>query len=238
LNSETVGNIYIPYPPLPEQEAIASFLDDKCAKIDELVAIKELQIDKLKELRQVKIHQAVTKGINPHVEMKDSGIDWIGEIPKHWEVKRLKNILKERNERSINGEQPLLMMSQMFGLVLRKDFHSKEQVAKTKEGNKIVYPNDLVFNKLKPHLGVFFKNRNDIIGCVSPDYAVYYSNSLFDILFLEYLFKTSKYISQFKLKASGIVEGLIRLYTDDLFSIHIALPPFLEQKSIIEYLEQ
>src|SRR5690606_36419236 len=92
LNSETVGNIYIPYPPLPEQEAIASFLDDKCAKIDELVAIKEQQIDKLKELRQVKIHQAVTKGINPNVEMKDSGIDWIGEIPKHWEVKRLKSI--------------------------------------------------------------------------------------------------------------------------------------------------
>src|SRR5690606_611439 len=91
LNSETVGNIYIPYPPLPEQEAIASFLDDKCAKIDELVAIKEQQIDKLKELRQVKIHQAVTKGINPNVEMKDSGIDWIGEIPKHWEVKKVKH---------------------------------------------------------------------------------------------------------------------------------------------------
>src|SRR5690606_15991988 len=79
-----------PLPPLHEQEAIARFLDDKCAKIDELVAIKEQQIDKLKELRQVKIHQAVTKGINPNVEMKDSGIDWIGEIPKHWEVKRLK----------------------------------------------------------------------------------------------------------------------------------------------------
>src|SRR5690606_313256 len=62
----------------------------KCAKIVELVAIKEQQIDKLKELRQVKIHQAVTKGINPNAEMKDSGIDWIGEIPKHWEVKRLK----------------------------------------------------------------------------------------------------------------------------------------------------
>src|SRR5690606_8349640 len=62
----------LPIPPLHEQEAIARFLDDKCEKIDELVAIKEQQIDKLKELRQVKIHQAVTKGINPNVEMKNS----------------------------------------------------------------------------------------------------------------------------------------------------------------------
>src|SRR5690606_23557124 len=115
VSISAINNFVLTLPPLHEQEAIARFLDDKCAKIDELVAIKEQQIDKLKELRQVKIHHAVTKGINPNVEMKDSGIDWIGEIPKHWEVKRLKNILKERNERSINGEQPLLMMSQMFG---------------------------------------------------------------------------------------------------------------------------
>jgi len=90
ISINDIGNIFIPLPPLHEQEAIARFLDDKCAKIDELVAIKEQQIDKLKELRQAKIHQAVTKGLNPNVPLKDSGIEWIGQIPEHWEVKRLK----------------------------------------------------------------------------------------------------------------------------------------------------
>jgi len=96
LYTEDFFRIWAILPLLHEQEAIARFLDDKCAKIDELVAIKEQQIDKLKELRQVKIYQAVTKGLNPNAEMKDSGIDWIGEIPTHWEVKRLKNVLANK----------------------------------------------------------------------------------------------------------------------------------------------
>src|SRR5690606_32598793 len=78
-------------PPIHEQEAIANFLDEKTAKIDALVQTKEQQIEKLKELRQAKIHQAVTKGLDANAPTKDSGVEWIGEIPKHWEVKRLKN---------------------------------------------------------------------------------------------------------------------------------------------------
>ncbi|WP_254527506.1 MULTISPECIES: restriction endonuclease subunit S [unclassified Sphingobacterium] len=233
-----INNFIYTLPPISEQEAIAAFLDEKCGKIDELVSVKEQQIALLKERRQVVIHEAITKGIQPNVELKDSGIDWIGEIPSHWEVKRLKNILKERNERSKFGNEPLLMMSQTHGLVPRKDFHEKEQVAKTNEGNKIVMPNDLVFNKLKPHLGVFFKNSNGIIGIVSPDYAVYYSKIIYDIKYLEYLFRTPDYIKQFIIKSSGIVEGLVRLYTTELFSLHVALPPYFEQKIILEFIEE
>jgi type I restriction enzyme S subunit len=100
LNSKGVGtiqrNLYWPslkdalifLPPLPEQEAIAQFLDEKCARIDDAIRIKEKQIDLLKEYRQIAIHNAVTKGLNDQVKMKDSGIDWIGEIPEHWEVKK------------------------------------------------------------------------------------------------------------------------------------------------------
>lgn len=77
-------------PPIQEQEAIANFLDEKTAKIDALVQTKEQQIEKLKELRQAKIHQAVTKGLDASAPTKDSGVEWIGEIPKHWEVSSLK----------------------------------------------------------------------------------------------------------------------------------------------------
>lgn len=86
--------IKLAIPPLPEQEAIAQFLDEKCARIDEAVRIKEKQIELLKEYRQIAIHQAVTKGLNDKVKMKDSGIDWIGEIPEHWQTIPIRRVIK------------------------------------------------------------------------------------------------------------------------------------------------
>lgn len=86
------GNVYVPLPPLKEQSAIAEFLDRETGKIDALVAEQRRLIDLLKEKRQAVISHAVTKGLNPNAPMKDSGIEWLGEIPAHWEVKRLKHI--------------------------------------------------------------------------------------------------------------------------------------------------
>ena len=79
-------------PPLSEQTAIAAFLDHKTALIDKAIVIKEKQIELLKERRQILIHKAVNQGLNPNVKMKDSGVEWIGEIPEHWEVKKIKHI--------------------------------------------------------------------------------------------------------------------------------------------------
>ena len=89
-NPSFIANCPVVIPPLPEQRAIAAFLDEKCAKVDEAVRIKEAQIALLRERRQILIQQAVTRGLNPAAPMKDSGIDWIGQIPAHWEVAKLK----------------------------------------------------------------------------------------------------------------------------------------------------
>ena len=97
-------SIMVGIPPLQEQTSIAQFLDDKTAKIDQAIAIKRQQIDLLKERRQILIHKAVTKGINPNVKLKDSGVEWIGEIPGHWEVKALRFIGKTQNGLSKGGE--------------------------------------------------------------------------------------------------------------------------------------
>jgi type I restriction enzyme S subunit len=238
LYFDKLGNIKIPYPPLSEQQAIADYLDRKCGQIDQAVAQKQQLFALLKERKQIMIQQAVTKGLNPNAPMKDSDIDWIGEIPEGWEVKRLRYILKERNERTENGEEPLFMMSQIHGLVVRADYHEKAQVARDNFGNKIVHFDDLVFNKLKAHLGVFFKSTIPYKGLVSPDYAVYYSNGILtDLKFLEYIFRLPAYISQFICKATGIVEGLIRLYTGDLFEIAIPVPPKEEQSKILAHIE-
>lgn len=232
-------NFELAFPPEDEQIKIASFLDKKTTELDKVIKQKENIIELLKEQRLITISNAVTKGINKEVVLEDTGLKWLGQKPKHWELVPLKYILKERNERSESGEETLFMMSQVHGLVVRADYHEKAVVAKDSIGNKKVYKNDLVFNKLKAHLGVFYKSNINDIGLVSPDYAVYYSNDkIEDLKFLEVLFRHPKYIGQFISLATGIVEGLIRLYTDDLFSLKVAVPPKEEQKQIINYIEE
>lgn len=224
------------YPPEKEQTKIASFLDEKIAQIDNAIKQKEELIKILKERREIIIHKAVTQGLDSEVELKRSKFRWLEKIPKHWELKALKHVLRERNERSETGEETLFMMSQVHGLVVRSDYHDKAVVAQSSVGNKKVYKDDLVFNKLKAHLGVFAKSNIDNIGIVSPDYAVYYGKGeIIDLKYLELLFKNPIYISHFISKATGIVEGLIRLYTDDLFSLKVPIPPENEQKNILEY---
>lgn len=238
INFNNIANSLLPVPTIKEQELISAFLDKKTAQIDQAITLKQEQIAKLEEYKQIVIQNAVTKGLSPDVSMKNSGIDWIGDIPKHWGLKRLKYILSERNERSKSGEEPLLMMSQKHGLVVRADYHEKAEVALSNIDNKLVYKNDLVFNKLKAHLGVFFKSNINYKGIVSPDYAVYQCKAYIeDAKFLEVLFRNPKYIEQFIIRATGIVAGLIRLYTSELFDLYVAVPPCEEQKEILKHIE-
>ncbi len=91
ISYEELKYSYTPIPPLSEQQTIATFLDDKTAKIDQTIANKQTEIELLKERRQILIQKAVTKGLDDTVKLKDSGVDWIGEIPEHWEVRKLKS---------------------------------------------------------------------------------------------------------------------------------------------------
>lgn len=239
VSPDDLKTIKLPYPPLNQQILISKFLDQKTAQIDQAISIKVQQIELLQERKQIIIQQAVIQGLNPDVPMKDSGVDWIGQIPEHWEVKRLKYVFEEQSERSKTGEEPLFMMSQVHGLVVRADYHEKAEVAANNINNKVVRKNDLVFNKLKPHLGVFFKSNIDYKGLVSPDYAVYRCiKYIYDSKYLELLFRHPLYIKQFVIRATGIVEGLVRLYTGDLFDISVPIPPENEQLGIIKHIEK
>ncbi len=239
VTKSILKNTKIWFPDIKVQRKISKFLDKKTTQIDEAIAIKERQIALLKERKQIIIQKSLTQGLDSNVPMKDSGVDWIGEIPAHWEVKRLKYVLEERNERSMTGEEPLFMVSQVHGLVVRADYHDKAEVAASNIDNKIVYENDLVFNKLKAHLGVFFKSSIDFKGLVSPDYAVYRCRDhIKDAKYLELLFRHPSYIEQFIIRATGIVEGLIRLYTGDLFDIPVPLAPAEEQKKILIHADE
>jgi type I restriction enzyme S subunit len=226
----------IPLPSLPEQRAIVAFLDDKCAKIDGAVKIKEDQIALLRERRQIIIQDAVTRGLNPAAPMKDSGIDWIGQIPAHWEVKRNKHMFVEINQRSAKGTEQHLSMSQKLGLV-PANLVEKALVSESYEGAKLVQPGDLVLNRLKAHLAVFSIAQME--GLVSPDYSVFHpfvkgASSQY----YEALFKTSMFLGEFRLRVRGIVEGFYRLYTDSFMDIPLLIPPQAEQDDIVAHLDQ
>ena len=234
LTETDFGQIKTCIPPYTEQQKIADYLDKVCGEADEMLALQEKMIEELKAYKQSIITEAVTKGLNPNVPMKNSGIDWIGEIPEHWKVIRIKYLLKERKERSVNGVEEPLSMSQKYGLIPTKDMEMIPNMASSFVGAKLVYKNDLVFNKLKAHLGVFAVS--DYEGLVSPDYAVYSSTSIVNEKYLEYLFKTPQYIGEFIKLSSGVGAGLTRLYTSDLYSINGIVPPIEEQNAIVSFI--
>ena len=230
------NNQILTWPSVIEQERIAAFLDAECAEIDAVLEKTRASIEEYKKLKQAVITQAVTKGIRGDRPMKDSGIEWIGEIPAEWNVIRVKQLLKERNERSKEGKEEPLSMSQKVGLVPTKFLDSIPNMASSFVGAKLAYMDDLVFNKLKAHLGVFSVSRYD--GLVSPDYAVYCSTGKSNLKYLEYIFKTPQCIGEFRKKSTGIAAGLMRLYTEGLFSIYLPYPALSEQEEIAEYLNE
>ena len=236
ISATNFGNFALPYPDYQIQIEISNYLDGKCAQVGSLISNVQAQIEKLKAYKQSLITEVVTKGLDPTVPMKNSGVEWIGEIPSTWDTVRIKQLLRERKERSVEGKEEPLSMSQKVGLVPTKLLDSIPNMASSFVGAKLTYVNDLVFNKLKAHLGVFSVSKYD--GLVSPDYAVYYSTGVVDLKYLEYLFKTPQCISEFSKRSTGIAAGLTRLYTDGLFAIECPLPPEDEQQAIVSYLDE
>ena len=227
--------IGVPIPSKCEQKQLAEHLNFECSHIDSILSKTRASIEEYKKLKQAVITQAVTKGVRGEREMKDSGVEWIGTYPSNWKIIKIKWLLHERKDRSVTGLEEPLSMSQKKGLIPTKDMDSIPNMASSFIGAKLVYKGDLVFNKLKAHLGVFSVSKYN--GLVSPDYAVYYSTGPANLNFLELLFKTPQYINEFKKKSSGVGAGLTRLYTGDLYSIYCALPPLVEQEEIADYLD-
>ena len=166
---------------------------------------------------------------------KDSGVGGIGEIPSHWSCVKIKHLLRERVDKSEDGIGEPLSLSQKYGLIPTSQMDVVPNLATSYVGAKRTRQGDMVLNKLKAHLGVFALSAYD--GLVSPDYAVYYGTGRADLEYLEYLFKTPLYVSEFIKKTTGVAIGFNRLYTDDLFSIPAHYPPMQEQKRIVDYLK-
>lgn len=166
---------------------------------------------------------------------KPTGIAWLPEVPDGWEMVRCKCLFTERIEKSETGTEEPLSMSQKMGIVPTKIVDVVPNAASSCVGAKRVYKGDVVFNKLKAHLGVFAVSSYD--GLVSPDYAVYESTGLLNSKLVEYLFHTALYITEFKRRSRGVAAGFMRLYSRELFAIPCVLPPLPTQRAIVAYLD-
>lgn len=172
------------------------------------------------------------------IEMKDSGIEWIGDIPAHWEIKRLKSIFSECKDLSSTGEEDLLSVSEYYGVARRLDIKEDDEFdsrADSLEGYKICKKNDLVINiMLAWKRGLGF---SDYDGIVSPAYAVYRGKNIIPHYY-HYLLRTDRYIAEFKRNSKGIIDSRLRLYSDRFFNIKTIVPPLAEQQAIADYLDK
>jgi restriction endonuclease S subunit len=236
LRPEHFKVIYSVQPPPDEQAAIVRFLDHANRKIDGFIRAKRKLIGLLNEQKQAIIHRAVTRGLDPDVPLKPSGIPWLGDIPQHWEVMRIKYILKEVDNRSKTGAEPLLSMRMHHGLVVFAEHFSRPPQAATLVGFKIVKPGQFVVNRMQAGNGVIYPSNLSFPGLVSPDYAVFDPIADVNVEYLGELFRSRKVRAKFRSESKGLgtgTSGFLRLYNDRFGAIHVALPPRKEQESIL-----
>jgi type I restriction enzyme, S subunit len=236
LRYANFGQVPLPRVPRIEQTAIVRFLDWARGRLDRAIRAKRKVIALLGEQKQAIIHRAVTRGLDPSVPLKPSGIPWLGDIPQHWEVRRAKCILKEIDLRSATGAESLLRVSQYTGVTPRMSADTTGMPrAETLVGYKLVREGDLVINIMIAWNGSLGASK--YAGLVSPAYCVYRFAVDQNAWYFHYLLRTKLYGARIKQASTGVIESRLRLYSDALGRIELLIPPSDEQHRISDRIE-
>ena len=231
LSQENLGRIKIAIPPLPEQQSIATYLDQKCGEIEELIALHEEMITKLQSYKQSVITEAVTKGLDKNIPLKDSGVEWIGEIPEHWEVKRLKNVCFQINIKENSKGNPL----PYIGLE-NIESGSGRYIDTTSEVDGMANrfcKNNVLFGKLRPYLSKVYLTETD--GICSTEFIVYDTKSN-NCRFIHKLLLSQTFIDVVNSSTYGA--KMPRANSEFINNIYVQIPPLSEQQSIADYLDR
>ena len=236
LNKTDVKTTYIIVPPLQEQHRIAAFLDAKCAEIDALTADIQTQIDTLEQYKRSFITETVTKGLNPNAEMKDSGIEWVGEIPVHWPVHPVYSYYGERkNKNRLGKEDNLLSLS--YGRVIRKDINTNDGLLPesfntyniVEAGDIIIRPTDLQNDKRSLRTGLVKEH-----GIITSAYIDLCPLKQVDSRYFHFLLHAYDVMKVFYNMGNGVRQGL---NYSEFSRLMVFEPPYEEQVAMADYLE-
>ena len=229
-------SILLPVPPRDEQDQIVKYLDWQLSKINKMISAKRKQIELLNEHLRYAVNNAVTKGLR-NEELVNSGVYWIGKIPKSWEVIKIKWLFDEDNKRNDDGTEELLSFSRKKGLIPFSEASEKQPSASDLTKYRVVRPGQLLENRMQAWSGMFIcVTRN---GCVSPDYSVFNPSSerYVNVKFFEYVFRNPLQVEQFANASRGVGSGFNRLYTPAFGAIYTVYPTREEQDEIVDYLD-
>lgn len=251
ISQEKIMNYFFAFPPFSEQQSIAAYLDQKCGEIDELITLQEEMITKLQSYKQSVITEAVTKGLNKNVPLKDSGIEWIGEIPEHWEVRRMKSIYNFGKGLSITKAD---LVDKGIPVISYGQIHSKLNIGTCIKDSLIRYvPKVFLENNntslVKKGDVIFADTSEDLEGCgnciyIDRDmllYAGYHTIIAKSIStsynrYFSYLFQTDCWRFQIRRMVNGV--KLFSIPQKLLASADLIVPSTQEQQSIADYLDQ
>lgn len=233
LNRETFTNFPILSPPKEEQDKIADFLDHNLAKIDKFVELTERQIELLKEQKEVIINDAVTKGIDKDVEYKDSGIDWIGQIPRHWETFKNRHFLNEnKNVVGSKSKEFNLLSLTKKGIIKRDLENPKGKFPSSFETYKIVKRNDIVFCLFDIDETPRTVGLSGLDGMITGAYNVFTINGINKFYLYYYYLAIDN-----KKALKSLYSGLRKTIRSNIFlGMEIPVPPINEQEIIVEYI--
>lgn len=231
LFQKDINNFEIIIPPILDQTAIAEFLDIKTQAIDKKVKLLEKKIGYYQELRKSLINEAIIKGLDQNIKLKDSNIDWIGQIPNHWEMKRIDSLFKERSEKVSDIDFKPLSVS-MNGIVPQMDGTAKTQ---NNENRKRVRSGDIVLNSRSDRRGASGLSNYD--GSVSVISIVITPLSSVNGNYFHHFFKSHVFTEEFYKKGKGIVDDLWSTKYTIMRTFMIPVPPLNEQEEIAKFLD-
>lgn len=241
ISFDDFGDTYLPIPPIKEQEVIASFLDKQCAEIDSLVSDIQSQIEALEEYKRSVITEAVTKGLDPDVEMKDSGIEWLGILPQNWSTIKGKYIFVQRNDRGNSIDLQLLSPTQKYGVIpqgLYEEISGYKAVKLDEKTDlnalKTIHKGDYCIS-LRSFQGGF--EYSEYEGVVSPAYQVFYPVISVYRGYYKHLFKTQIFIDKMNSFTMSLRDGKNIAFAD-FGNTYIPVPSYDEQKQISDYLDR
>ena len=231
LNYDEFSKLLMIVPPMEEQERIAEFLDKKCGEIDGLIADIKTQAQTLEQYKRSVITEAVTKGLNPSAEMKDNGIQWIGNVPAGWTINKIDSVYSLRNEK-VSDKDYMPLSVTMKGIVPQL-----ESAAKTNDGDnrKLVRKGDFAINSRSDRRGSC--GISELDGSVSLINLVLKPRGEMNNRYYNWLFHTEKFADEFYKWGHGIVDDLWTTRWIDMRKISVPMPPLSEQKEIADYLD-